>query len=90
MDKDEINNKNHSLKTRLVTMGLLSINIMKRTRSQPWEYPSVFLLHWVNRILIALFLGEDLLILSNMLFSITVVSAGYHVIIEGFGDTIKR
>ncbi|MFS1052453.1 heavy metal translocating P-type ATPase [Enterococcus casseliflavus] len=39
--------------------------------------------------IIAIIISGNQLVLSNLLFVITVISAGYHVILEGFGDTIK-
>lgn len=40
--------------------------------------------------LVALFLSEKYLILQNILFSLATISAGYHVIILGRGETDLR
>lgn len=89
MDKEEINNKNHSLKNKTSNHGGTEHKHNEEHDHSHGNIPVYFYFIGLITFLIALFLGEDLLILSNMLFSITVVSAGYHVIIEGFGDTIK-
>ena len=89
MDKEEINNKNHSLKNETSNHGGTEHKHNEEHDHSHGNIPVYFYFIGLIAFLIALFLGEDLLILSNMLFSITVVSAGYHVIIEGFGDTIK-
>lgn len=89
MDKEEINNKNHFLKNKTSNHGGTEHKHNEEHDHSHGNIPVYFYFIGLITFLIALFLGEDLLILSNMLFSITVVSAGYHVIIEGFGDTVK-
>lgn len=89
MDKEEINNKNHSLESG--TSNHVD-NEHKHNEEHDHSHgniPVYFYFIGLITFLIALFSGENLRLLSNMLFSITVVSAGYHVIIEGLGDTIK-
>ena len=39
---------------------------------------------------ISVFIGEKQLFVSNFLFAVTVFVSGYHVIMEGFGDTAKE
>lgn len=54
------------------------------------KFPVIMYFIGLAAFLIGLYFGEGMALYANIAFGLSILTAGYHIILEGFGDTIRN